>query len=101
MGMTICKPVCGIGGVDDLELFDIFNVEIDEQGSDLWEFRKIPQEKKSAREQRQDSIPTQADLMRDKVGRAGDKSRIEALAIFYQEQLKNKTEQSAFLSLTD
>ena len=101
MAMTICKPVNGIGGIDDLEVFDIFNIEIDEQGHDLWEFRKVKQKKKSARERRQDSVPTQADLMCDKIGRAGDESRIQALASFYQEQLENKTEKSAFLSLTD
>ena len=52
----------------------------------------------SARELRQDSIPAEADLMTDKVGRAGDESRIDALADFYQEQLENKTEKSAFLA---
>lgn len=52
----------------------------------------------SARELRQDSIPSEADLMTDKIGRAGDESRIDALADFYQEQLENKTEKSAFLA---
>ena len=101
MAMTICPPVCGVGGIDDLELFEMWNIEIDENGNDLWEFRKIKQARKSAREVRQDSIPTEADLMCEKVGRAGDESRIEALTEFYQVQLENKTEESAFSSLTD
>ena len=97
----ICPPVEGIGGMSDVEAFACFNVEIDENGSDLWEFRVIPKERKGARELRQDMIPTKADLMQNKVGRAGDESRIVALTEFYQKQLEKNSEQSAFFQLTD
>ena len=46
-------------------------------------------------------IPTEADLMQNKVGRAGDESRIVALTEFYQKQLEKNSEQSAFFQLTD
>ena len=60
--MTICPPINGIGGLTDMEVFGCFNIEIDEQGNDLWEFRK----------------------MINPVGRAGSLERIEALAKHYQ-----------------
>jgi hypothetical protein len=98
---TICPPIAGVGGMTDLEVFGCFNIEIDENGNDLWEFRVIPKERKPARELHQDMVPVEADLMVDKTGRAGDESRIVALARFYQNQIKDKTEKSAFLPLTD
>ena len=98
---TICPPIAGVGGMTDLEAFGCFNIEIDETGNDLWEFRAIPKKRKPAREIQQDMTPAEADLMIDKVGRAGDESRIEELCRFYQNQIKDKTEKSAFLSLTD
>ena len=52
------------------------------------------------RELRQEMLPAEADLMKEKVGRPGDLSRIEALARFYQRQSEGKSENSPFLTLT-
>ncbi len=54
----------------------------------------------TTRELRQEMIPAEADLMKEKVGRPGDLSRIEALARFYQRQSEGKSEKSPFLTLT-
>jgi len=54
----------------------------------------------TSRELRQDMIPTEADLMKEKVGRPGDQSRIKALARFYQRQSEGTSEKSPFLTLT-
>ena len=101
MSNTIAATVKGIRTPTDLECFEIFTVEIDGQGSDLWHFRKIPQEKKSARKVRQEMIPEEADLMREKVGQPGDELRIQALAEFYGKQSQEKSEESPFLVLTE
>ena len=98
---TICPPIAGVGGMTDLEVFGCFNIEVDGTGNDLWEFRVIPKKRKPAREIQQDMIPAEADLMVNKVGRAGDESRIEELCRFYEKQIENKTEKSAFSQLTD
>jgi|TARA_R110002110_G_scaffold285273_1_gene499527 hypothetical protein len=94
---TICPPIAGIGGMTDLEVFACFNIEVDETGNDLWEFRVIPKKRKSAREHRIDMTPEEADLMIDKVGRAGSLERVAALVEHYQ----TKEEKSPFLPLTD
>ena len=54
----------------------------------------------TSRELRQEMIPAEADLMKEKIGRPGDLSRIEALARFYQRQSEEKSEKSPFLTLT-
>ena len=82
--MTICPPINGIGGLTDMEVFACFNIEIDEQGNDLWEFRKIPKKQKTAREKRADLISPDRERMIKPVGRAGSLERIEALAKHYQ-----------------
>lgn len=79
---------------DHQEWLEIIENLDNETKKDISQTDQLP----SARELRQDSIPTEADLMVDKVGRAGDESRIDALADFYQKQLENKTEKSAFLA---
>lgn len=94
----ICPAIEGIGGMTDLEAFACFSLEIDEQGTDLWNFRKVKQTvKKTARDHRIDMTPLEADLMIDKVGRAGSLERVSALAEHYQ----TKEEKSPFLPLTD
>ena len=101
MSNTIATTVKGIRTPSDLECFEIFTVEIDGNGTDLWHFRKIPQEKKSARKIRQEMIPEEADLMRDKVGQPGDELRIQALAEFYGKQSEEKSEESPFFGMTE
>ena len=94
----ICPAIEGIGGMTDLEAFACFSLEIDEQGTDLWNFRKVKKAvTKSARDHRIDMTPLEADLMIDKVGRAGSLERVAALAEHYQ----TKEEKSPFLRLTD
>ena len=94
----ICPAIEGIGGMTDLEAFACFTLEIDEQGTNLWDFRKVKNvATKSAREHRIDMTPEEADLMIDKVGRAGSLERVAALAEHYQ----TKEEKSPFLPLTD
>ena len=94
----ICPAIEGIGGMTDLEAFACFTLEIDEQGTNLWDFRKVKNvATKSAREHRIDMTPEEADLMIDKVGRAGSLERVAALAEHYQ----TKEENSPFLPLTD
>ena len=97
MKNEICPAIEGIGGMTDLEAFACFNVEIDERGSDLWEFRKVPKKRSAARELAMDMVPAEADLMIDKVGRAGSLERVEALVKHYQ----NTEEKSPFSPLTD
>ena len=97
MKNEICPAIEGIGGMTDLEAFACFTVEINEQGSDLWEFRKVPQKRSAARELAMDMVPAEADLMIDKVGRAGSLERVEALVKHYQ----NTEEKSPFSPLTD
>ena len=101
MSNTIAADVKGIRTPSDLECFEIFTVEIDGNGTDLWHFLKILQEKKSARKIRQEMIPEEADLMRDKVGQPGDELRIQALAEFYGKQSEEKSEESPFFGLTE
>ena len=101
MSNTIAATVKGIRTPSDLECFEIFTVEIEGNGTDLWHFRQIPQEKTYARKERQEMIPEEADLMREKVGQPGDELRIQALAEFYGKQSEEKSEESPFLGLTD
>ena len=84
MKNEICPAIEGIGGMTDLEAFACFTVDINEQGSDLWEFRKVPQKRSAARELAMDMVPAEADLMVDKVGRAGSLERVEAVVRQYQ-----------------
>ena len=63
MSNTIAATVKGIRTPSDLECFDIFTVEIDGNGNDLWHFRKIRQKKKTARKVRQEMIPEEADFV--------------------------------------
>ena len=53
----------------------------------------------TTRELRQEMIPAEADLMKEKVGRPGDQSRIEALVRFYQRQSEGTSEKSPFITL--
>ena len=101
MSNTIAATVKGIRTPSDLECFDIFTVEIDGNGNDLWHFRKVRQKKKTARKVRQEMIPEEADLMRNKVGQPGDELRIQALAEFYGKQSEEKSEESPFFGLTE
>ena len=50
---------------------------------------------------RQEMIPQEADLMKEKVGQPGDESRIQALTQFYGKQSQEKSEESPFLVLTE
>ena len=54
MSNEICPAIEGIGGMTDMEVFSCFNVEIDGDGNDLWDFRKIQQKTKTARELKAD-----------------------------------------------
>jgi len=79
----ICPAIEGIGGMTDMEAFDCFNIEIDEDGNDLWEFRKI-QKTKTARELKADLIAPDREKMVNPVGRAGSLERVQALIEHYQ-----------------
>lgn len=83
MSDKICPAIEGIGGMTDMEAFACFNIEIDEDGHDLWEFRKI-QKTKTARELKADLIAPDREKMINPIGRAGSLERVQALIEHYQ-----------------
>ena len=46
MSNEICPAIEGIGGMTDMEVFSCFNVEIDGDGNDLWDFRRFNKKRK-------------------------------------------------------
>ena len=80
----ICPAIEGIGGMTDIEVFACFNVEIDEDGNDLWEYRKKPKKVLSARELKAELIAPDRDKMINPVGKAGSLERLDALIKHYQ-----------------
>jgi len=75
---TICPEVNGVRHLSDIEVFQCFNVEIDEQGHDLWGYRKIADKTIGKRE-----VPKRDNLPHD----PGSDERIEWLAKYYAEQV--------------
>ena len=84
MSSKICPAIEGIGGMTDMEVFSCFNIEIDEDGNELLEFRKIQKKQKTARELKADLIAPDREKMINPVGRAGSLERVEALIEHYQ-----------------
>ena len=74
---TIVTPVNGIRHLSDIEVFQCFNVEIDEHGHDLWGYRKI-QDKRIGKRQvvKNDNLPHEP----------GSRERIEWLRGYYENQ---------------
>ena len=75
---TIAPLVNGVRHLSDIEVFQCFNVEIDEQGHDLWGYRKIADKTIGKRE-----VPKHDNLPHD----PGSDERIEWLAKYYAEQV--------------
>ena len=94
MSNEICPAIEGIGGMTDMEVFSCFNVEIDGDGNNLWDFHKIKQKTKTARELKADLIAPDREKMINPVGRAGSLERVEALIKHYQ----STDEESPFAS---
>jgi len=74
---TIAPVVNGVRHLSDIEAFQCFNVEIDEQGHDLWGYRKIADKTLGKRE-----VPKRDNLPHN----PGSAERIEWLAEYYSNQ---------------
>ena len=74
---TIVPEVNGVRHLSDLEVFECFNVEIDEQGHDLWGYR-VKQDKTIGKRE----VPKHDDLPHT----PGSIERIEWLRGYYENQ---------------
>ena len=74
---TICPEVNGVRHLSDLECFECFNVEIDEQGHDLWGYR-VKQDRKIGKRE----VPKNANLP----PMPGSDERVEWLRSYYENQ---------------
>lgn len=74
---TIAPLVNGVRHLSDIEVFQCFNVEIDEQGHDLWGYR-VKQDRTIGKRSviKQDSLPHEP----------GSDERIEWLRNYYENQ---------------
>ena len=74
---TIAPLVNGVRHLSDIEAFQCFNVEIDEQGHDLWGYR-VKQDRTIGKRSvvKQDSLPHET----------GSDERIEWLLNYYENQ---------------
>jgi len=74
---TIAPLVNGVRHLSDIEVFQCFNVEIGEQGHDLWGYRAIPDRKIGKRKvMKHDDLPHEP----------GSAERIEWLRGYYENQ---------------
>ena len=74
---TIVTPVNGIRHLSDIQVFECFNVSIDDQGHDLWGYRAIIDKKIGKRQvPKTDNLP----------GDPGSQERIEWLRGYYENQ---------------
>ena len=73
---TIVTPVNGVRHLSDIQVFESFNVSIDEHGHDLWGYRaKIDKTIGKREVPKNDNLP----------GNPGSQERIEYLKKYYEE----------------
>jgi hypothetical protein len=79
---TICPPIDGVRTPTDIECFEMFNVEINEMGDELWSVKKI-YERKDIIGKRELPQRQAGDTF---TGEPGTTERIEALRAYYENQ---------------
>ena len=77
---TICTKVYGVRHLSDIQIFECFNVEIDNHGHHLWGYRAKIDRKIGKREvPKHDNLP----------GEPGSQERIEWLRSYYENQTED------------
>jgi hypothetical protein len=84
MTHTICPPIGNVKTPSDIECFEMFNIEIDDEGTDLWSIRKnyfAPDGSQALIGERANAVRQEGDTFS---GEPGSEERIEALAAYYE-----------------